>query len=104
MAKDPSLRARAVQQGASRNPDHSEQVVPKALEWLREKWTSGCPYCGSMEWTVGPPLQLVSGLFADREDPLLQTLAPVFLVLCDNCGNTVFVNVAVAGLLPLGQL
>jgi hypothetical protein len=68
--------------------------VNAAIEWLAAKWGDRhpCPYCGTDEWTVGVPVNL---LLESRE-----TLPPHFTVMCTNCGNTVFINAILAGLFP----
>lgn len=68
--------------------------VGAAVEWLQERWglETECPYCAHNEWSVGSPFEvsLENG----------QSLAPHFPVVCANCGNTVFVNAVLAGLIP----
>lgn len=85
--------------GLLRNPQARSAEVEKALvnaaiEWLTEVWGAQrpCPYCGHTDWSVGTPyeIQLASG----------QTLAPHFTVMCETCGNTVFINAILAGIVP----
>jgi hypothetical protein len=68
--------------------------IEAAVIWLEKQWgpQRRCPYCESNNWSVGTPFEvsLESG----------EALSPHFPVMCDNCGNTVFVNAIVAGLLP----
>jgi hypothetical protein len=71
-----------------------EAFVDAAVAWLTEKWGTHpvCPYCGTQSWSVGTPfdVSLENG----------QALAPHFSAMCNNCGNTVFINAILAGLYP----
>lgn len=70
-----------------------EQIL-RGIRWLAVVWgpNKPCPYCGNVEWTVNPQVQL-----ATRPIRRYQTtgyLAPVLPVICTNCGNTVLINEA----------
>jgi hypothetical protein len=87
-----------------RTPDQQAEVEAYeiALAWLQEKWGTpagapACPYCGNHEWSVGMPVQIET-----RSDgaPVLSGLAPVFPVMCTNCGQTPFVSAQLPGILP----
>jgi hypothetical protein len=45
-----------------------------------------------MAWSIGTPFEI------SLENG--EALSPHFPVMCDNCGNTVFINAILAGLLP----
>lgn len=78
--------------------DRARQALMKAaIAWLEQKWGADhpCPYCGSIHWSVGTPLD--DFLFSDRH------ISSTFDVSCDNCGNTVQVNAFTARLLPTTQ-
>jgi len=68
--------------------------IAAAVRWLERQWKPHrrCPYCEAASWSVGTPsaISLESG----------EALSPHFPVMCDNCGNTVFINAILAGLLP----
>jgi len=71
-----------------------QAFIEAAISWLGERWgpEKACPYCGNTGWSVGTPFEvsLEGG----------NSLSPHFPVMCDNCGNTVFINAILAGLLP----
>lgn len=71
-----------------------QTLLNAAIEWLAERWgpQQACPYCETTSWSVGTPffVSLQSG----------ESLSPHFAVMCDNCGNTVFINAILAGLVP----
>jgi hypothetical protein len=78
------------------------EVFEKAVAWLRTKWVGDpaphCPYCQTQGWTVGLPVELST---VDQSG--LNTwgaMAPMFPVVCLNCGHTVFVSAVVARLIP----
>jgi hypothetical protein len=84
---DPQEMAQAI--------DHLHALfIEAAVGWVEQKWGPNreCPYCGSAEWTVSRPFNL---LLESRE-----TLSPHFSVVCTNCGNTVLINALLAGLFP----
>jgi hypothetical protein len=78
----------------------AEQIV-KAIIWLEQKWTEArrCPYCGNPHWEVGTPVEITLGnpMFGT---PIQSPMSPMFPVMCTNCGNTVFINAILAGVVP----
>jgi hypothetical protein len=78
------------QQRAATDPE----LIQRAIEWLTQKWgpDPACPYCGGRGWEVGTPVEvrLLSG----------DAMSPAVPILCDTCGNTVFINAIRAGLIP----
>jgi hypothetical protein len=73
-----------------------ELLTQKGIEWLQEKWgaESECPYCGQTEWAVGTA-------FGDLLERGEAELSLTFPVVCDNCGNTVQIDVLRSGVVPL---
>ena len=73
-----------------------ELLTQKGIEWLQEKWggKTECPYCGGTEWVVGTA-------FGDLHDRGEAELSLTFPVMCDNCGNTVQMDVLRSGVVPL---
>jgi ribosomal protein S27AE len=75
----------------------------KVLAFLKNKWTNPrCPMCGGGGWNVE------QGVFELRKfhggnfimgGPLI----PIIPVSCQNCGNTVFVNAIMAGVVDRDQ-
>jgi hypothetical protein len=72
-----------------------ELLTQKAIEWLDEKWgeEKECPYCGEPEWVVGTAF----GNLLDRDEAELSLTFPA---VCDNCGNTVQIDVLRSGVVP----
>ena len=72
--------------------------VDKFIAYLDQKWgTRPCTMCGQSSWGVNDSVfQLIEfhkGAFIIGGSAL-----PVIPVICKNCGNTVFVNAVVAGI------
>ncbi len=87
-----------------RTPEQQQQVeqYEAAVKWLREKWIGDpapqCPYCHARSWSVGIPLRLST---AGRSEPGRSgAMAPMFPVVCLNCGHTLFVSAVVSGITP----
>jgi hypothetical protein len=77
------------------------ELWEKTVAWLETKWSRSdgeaapCPYCGTRQWSVGLPTLPVT-----YSGPPFAGFAPVVPVMCLNCGNTVFINAILSGLLP----
>jgi predicted nucleic-acid-binding Zn-ribbon protein len=71
-------------EGKDRGEEASE-----AVEWVRRKWgdEKPCPYCGSVEYAVGPP-----NSFLTYEG---QPTTPFIPVTCRNCGQTAFIDLRI---------
>lgn len=70
----------------------------RLIAFLTAKWggkdkESPCPYCGVDDWYVDPVPVLLH-----RVAGPLGTGVPVFIILCQNCGQQVHVNAYYAGL------
>ena len=102
VAREAAERRLKSQEDSSRNPvlppdalTSSEQAQwEAALEWLKEKWGEPppeCPYCRARNWSVGVPGR------APRGEKVTGWMALSFPVVCTNCGNTVFVDAVLAG-------
>jgi len=80
--------------------DEAEQ---RALHWIIEKWGAQgkpCPYCHTNNWEVSGPIAIAAMPQTLRPGRARSSALPVFLVMCKNCGNTVFINALVSSLLP----
>jgi hypothetical protein len=74
-------------------------VAKKLVEHIQRKWKNGCPMCGARTWDlsgfsnvgikkdIGPSMALGG--------PAL----PCACVICQTCGNTVLINLIVAGVM-----
>lgn len=69
-------------------------LVQAGIAWLEEKWGPHreCPYCHVSSWSVSSPLD---DLLAGEGSATVH-----FVVGCENCGNTVYVNALTAGIMP----
>lgn len=73
----------------------------KMIQFLKDKWQDAhCPLCGMNHWNVtGKYFKLIE---FDAKRSIFNMsgsdIIPVVPVTCSNCGNTVFVNAIVAGL------
>jgi predicted Zn-ribbon and HTH transcriptional regulator len=73
------------------------------IKHLTEKWggDAHCPMCKASNWNVGMRVVILHELRADSDSPARVGLSiPVVPVMCTNCGNTVFVNAILLGLVP----
>ena len=87
--EEASLHAERVERAAA---EVEQAFIAAAIDWLQRKWGSEreCPYCGNLGWSISTPFNV---LLESRE-----TLSPHFAAMCTNCGNTVFINAILAGL------
>lgn len=70
----------------------------KIDEYIKKISVSNCPLCGNNNWTITDRvLQLTE--FRTENVEGTNTLFPVIPLTCQNCGNTYFINVLVAGLI-----
>ncbi len=73
-------------------------------DWLTERWGHArkCPMCETSGWTVGSYLVQPDTLFSDPDATWesMQVGYQFVPVFCRNCGQTVFLNAVVIGLLP----
>ncbi len=81
----------------------SDDEKDKVVSWLKEKWKGPviCPYSKDSEWIIGeyivaPINYSKKGIFVGGED------SPQVMVVCKNCGHTVFLNAVILGLFPPG--
>jgi len=76
-----------------------------ANEWLMSHWPMEkrlCPVCQVVQWSIGPsfaqiPINVIGSHSSPRTNPCVA-------VVCGNCGNTLFFNAIVMGLLPKGTV
>lgn len=75
------------------------------INYLNNKWHgTRCPLCGEENWSVTDKVFELRE-FNDENFALggpSGAITPVIPVICANCGNTVFINVLVTGLLKEG--
>lgn len=70
----------------------------KAMEYIKKIKAPVCPLCGEKEWNFGDKVyQLMEFDFDGLH--LGKSTIPVVPIVCENCGNTYFVNALVAGLI-----
>lgn len=72
----------------------SKTQITKAKEWIKEKSPKiKCELCKNKDWTVADDLTKVVILFTSDQ------VYPSIMLICNNCGNTKFINAVVAGIL-----
>lgn len=74
----------------------------KTIEYLQRKWGSaGCPMCGGNEWNVSEKIFELREFSAGKRmvGESNGAILPVVPVICNNCGNTMFINALFIGLL-----
>lgn len=73
----------------------------QAMEWLNSKTSllGKCPLCGDRGWAILADFLKVTSFSASSLTGFGDVAYPCFGVICNNCGNTHFVNAIKAGLL-----
>jgi hypothetical protein len=83
-----------------------QDSLDKVLAYLNQKLAGrGCPVCGitADRWRVEPNVfgipvvEWLPGL------PNANRTLPTIVMVCENCGNTVFISAVMAGLKPPGS-
>jgi hypothetical protein len=79
--------------------------LKKVFDWVISRWgpTRACPYHPETptHWQIGDIVQTLP--YAGGNVVLGGRIYPLVTIICMTCGNTVFLNAVVAGLVP-GQL
>jgi hypothetical protein len=76
----------------------------RAIKYLQSTWKNPCPMCGAQAWGVNEFIYELreykeSAVIVGEPSPIL----PVIAVICNNCGNTIFVNAIKANLLDSSE-
>jgi hypothetical protein len=67
------------------------------IEHVNKKWKgSQCRQCEANNWSVDGIIQIALGEFPGPVQ-LGGTVLPTVAVICRNCGNTVLINLVIAG-------
>ena len=73
----------------------------KALKWLNEKWSKEkrkCEICLQDNWNISQDI-VAPPIFTNSSSFMLGGVTyPQFMILCNNCGNTKYINAVIAGL------
>lgn len=84
-------------------PSLSEKDKQKVIQWVKEKYdqTAGivCSVCQKKKWTIGDDLVMPS-VFKDNAVQIGGVGYPQAMLLCNNCGHTIFINAVRVGLIP----
>ena len=72
----------------------------KVISHLRTKWGARpCPMCGAQNWNVSDTVfelrQFHGGNLVLGQGPII----PIIPVTCVNCGNTIFINGIITGII-----
>lgn len=59
--------------------------LDRVLSHLKGKIRSGCPLCGSTDWTVDENLQFMGVLDPEYKQPVQGSITPLVMVSCNNC-------------------
>lgn len=75
-------------------------VDAKRLEELSKKITlNKCPLCGNDRWIAGNVILYAGEYIEDGETKETVQNFPMIPIICDNCGNTYFLNAIVSKIL-----
>ena len=74
----------------------------KLNEYLKKIHGSACPLCGNNHWSISDQIfQAIE--FAYSGLPIGGASYPMVPLVCDNCGNTYFINALKAGFLDFPE-
>ncbi len=72
-----------------------------ALKWLEKKWPADnrkCEICLQENWNISQDI-VSPPIFTDSSSLVLGGIAyPQFMILCNTCGNTKYINAVIAGI------
>ena len=71
----------------------------RAVEWLDKHWGADwhCPICGNSDW-MGEEQVMELRPFNEGRLGGPGPVIPLFVIICSTCGNTLFFNAILAGL------
>ena len=79
----------------------TQEQRTKIQEWLKKHWRGqiGCPISGHNSWIIGdhivaPPIQIGGGITIGRAS------YPQIMLICNECGYTIYFNAVKIGLTP----
>jgi hypothetical protein len=80
----------------SLNPEE----IARILERLQSKWASArCPMCGTNQWLMLGHVTLTLGdSVGDLPMVVRSQVMPCVAMICQTCGNTLLINIAIIGL------
>lgn len=78
----------------------SELDKQKILDWLNRKWagSKACTICGTNRWTLSDHIVAPMTSGPDGDISIGGVTYPQAMVICNNCGNTHYFNVAMMGI------
>ena len=73
--------------------------LDRASEWLNTHWKGdwACPICGNTDWT-GHDAAMEVRSFDEGRMAATGPVIPLLVITCSTCGNTLFFNAILAGL------
>ena len=76
-----------------------QATIQKIVEHLKRTWTvQACPMCRNNNWEIHGQVTLTLGATPGRASAAGQIL-PCAVVICQVCGNSVIINLVVAGII-----
>jgi hypothetical protein len=73
-------------------------TIERIIDHLKSRWTiQACPMCRTSNWEVHGPITLSLG-GSDKSAGPSQNL-PCAAIVCQSCGNSLIVNLVVAGIM-----
>lgn len=81
-----------------------KQKQEKALQWLEEKWPlekRKCEICDNYDWNISQHI-IAPAVFSNNFSLSVGgETYPQFMVLCNNCGNTKYINAVISGIVKV---
>ena len=67
--------------------------IEKLIPIINEKWLKKeCSLCGSNDWNIGDDIMVLMSVNDNKSINIGGKTMPVIAIICNNCGNIVFVN------------
>lgn len=85
---------------ADQNEQENQRQRDRATAWLQSKWVSPvkqCSICLQNNWTITETVEVRQFAGGGLVLGPSSGLYPLFQVICNNCGNTLFFNAALSG-------
>jgi len=86
--------------------DLNEEQENQAIQWLKNKWRvwfgckNRCEICMHSSWVVGKVIVTTIPIDIKKRCIVLdEKITPQFTIMCENCGNTKYLNAVVAGII-----
>jgi hypothetical protein len=78
---------------------NSDQKILLLEKIQNPEWKTICPVCQHDEWQVSDTIYGIQEFGLTSNKPLKKKVYPCVIITCPNCGNTLFLNAVILGVL-----